>query len=223
MVSPGSRHLRFVVASCSSEDDAHPARELHNTTQQSRGWQSAHFAPFPQELVLRFESLVNITQLQVLCHQYKIPSRVEIFASTDPATLASAASASFTRLGHFSLDSNARSRFRARELKTVYIQASATMLRLTLHACHSNELNVYSQVGVLAVRVHGSGAGEYIPRAPPVLYPGEYAPHGDQSAPAAPYPPAPVTAKPFQLGRSSRMVDATTQRQLAQLEEAKVR
>lgn len=219
--------LRFVVASCSSEDEEHPARELHNTTQQSRGWQSAHFAPFPQELLLRFEGLVHISELQLLCHQYKIPSRVELSTSTDPSTLASASSASFHRLGHFSLDPNSRSRYRSRELKTVYVQASATMLRISLHKCHLNELNVYAQVGVLAIRVHGTGAGEYLPRGPPQAahpHPQQLGsqPHLHDGRGDA-YPPAPVTARPFQLARAPRPVDASTQRQLAALDEAKAR
>ncbi|KAG8468904.1 hypothetical protein KFE25_007422 [Diacronema lutheri] len=222
---PGTRLLRFVVASCSSEDDEHPARELHNTTAQSRGWQCAHFAPFPQELLLRFEGLVHLSQLQVLCHQYKIPSRVELFTSTEPSTLASAAGASFKRLGHFSLDPNARSRFRSRELKTVYVQAApATMLRISMHKCHLNELNVYAQVGILAIRVHGTGAGEYVPRAAAAAYaPPPADAHGSDGGGARAYAPAPVSAKPFQLARAPRPVDAVTQRQLASLEEAKAR
>ena len=68
------------------------------------------------------DGLVHISQLQVLCHQYKIPSRVELYTSTDATNLSNAANATFKRLGHFSLDPNTRSRFRARELKTVYAQ-----------------------------------------------------------------------------------------------------
>ena len=67
----------------------------------------------------------------------------------------------FEKLGHFSLDSNERSAYQARELKTVYVpQASeGQYLKLLLHKCHVNEHNLYSQLGVLAVRAIGTGPG----------------------------------------------------------------
>jgi centrosomal protein CEP104 len=156
--------LPYTIAACSSEDEQHPARELQSFHSQSRGWQSAHFCDFPQELMLRFGAIASVQQVQLLSHQFKIATRVELFigklapgVSEPPAR--GTAGVSFTRLGHFSLDGNERSKFQARELKTVYVPrlAEGHFLRLLLHRCHVNEHNLYNQVGVLAIRVVGTG------------------------------------------------------------------
>ncbi|KAL1526684.1 hypothetical protein AB1Y20_015386 [Prymnesium parvum] len=157
--------LSYRVVGVSSEDEAHPARELQRYSADSRGWQSTRWCEFPQELVLQFQGRVMLQQVQVLSHQFKIASRVELFMGSlppgTPPPVTGCAGANFSRLGHFSLDSNERSKFQARELKTVYVpQATEGLyLRLVLHKCHVNEYNLYSQIGVLAVRAIGSGPG----------------------------------------------------------------
>lgn len=163
--------LTYTVTAASSEDAEHPARELESFHSASRGWQSAHFCDFPQELILKFSSLASVQQVQLLSHQFKIATRVELFigtlapgVSTPPAR--GVAGVSFTRLGHFSLDGNERSKFQARELKTVYVPrlAEGHYLRLLLHKCHVNEHNLYNQLGVLAIRVVGTGGAKVGPR-----------------------------------------------------------
>ncbi|KAL3902762.1 MAG: hypothetical protein SGPRY_011936 [Prymnesium sp.] len=148
--------LSYRVVACTSEDESHPARELQRYSADSRGWQSTRWCDFPQELVLQFQGGVTLQQVQVLSHQFKIASRVELFMGSLPPGVSPPSSGcegvTFSRLGHFSLDSNERSKFQARELKTVYVpQATAGLyLRLVLHKCH---------LGVLAVRAIGSGPG----------------------------------------------------------------
>jgi len=157
--------LSYTVASCSSECDNHPVRELQTFHAQSRGWQSSRWCDYPQELVLQFPGKVTLQQVQVLSHQFKITSRVELFMGTLPlgmsAPLGGPQDVKFTRLGHFSLDSNERSGYQARELKTVYVPRATegAYLKLVLHKCHINEHNLYNQLGLLAVRAIGSGPG----------------------------------------------------------------
>ena len=108
--------LRFVVVHCSSEDDDYPAGELNVHSPNTRGWQSARFCDYPQEIGIEFVdaadrgTAVAISQIQLLSHQSKIATRVELFVGTgvDYDT------AQFTRLGYFSLDSNERSKFTVR-------------------------------------------------------------------------------------------------------------
>ena len=157
--------LSYKVAAATSESDDHPVRELQSFHAQSRGWQSSRWCDYPQELVLQFPGKVTLQQVQVLSHQFKIASRVELFMGAVPpgvpAPVSGAAGVKFTRLGHFSLDSNERSGYQARELKTVYVPRATegTYLKLVLHKCHINEHNLYNQLGLLAVRAIGSGPG----------------------------------------------------------------
>lgn len=62
----------------------------------------------------------------------------------------------FKRLGYLTLDSNERSSFRARELKSVYVDAEASFVRLVVHKPHTNQHNLYSQVGFIAINVVGA-------------------------------------------------------------------
>ena len=50
------------------------------------------------------------------------------------------------RLGFLSFDSNERSGHRARELKSVHLDAPACALRLAVHRCHASTLNPSGQV-----------------------------------------------------------------------------
>ena len=76
--------LQYRVAACSSEDAAHPARELQGFHAHSRGWQSAHWCQYPQEVVLQFQGKVCVQQVQLLSHQFKIASQVELFIGAMP-------------------------------------------------------------------------------------------------------------------------------------------
>ena len=164
--------LSYKIAACSSESSDHPVRELQSVHSQSRGWQSTRWCEFPQELVLQFPATVTLQQVQVLSHQFKIASRVELFMGTMPpgvpAPTTGVAGVKWARLGHFSLDSNERSGYQARELKTVYVPRATEgkYLKLVLHKCHVNEHNLYNQIGLLAVRAIGTGPGAA--GAPPV-------------------------------------------------------
>lgn len=199
-----SHELPYTVVECSSEDPEHPVNELYEVSAQSRGWQSAKFAPFPQELTLVVDGLVFVEELQVLCHQFKIPSKVDVFISTATVTSKDSADASYTRLGHFSLDPNAKSRFRARELKTVYLRSTMSRLRLRLHQCHGNDLNICSQVGFLAVRVFGYSLDAL-------------------GTGAEAFPGTKEERMPMDEGDRTAAVDAATSHILANLQDAKQR
>ena len=70
--------------SSSPQDEDYPARELHFHTPQTRGWQCARFSKFPQELVLRLDHPARIHQIQILSHEYKIATKVELYTGLLP-------------------------------------------------------------------------------------------------------------------------------------------
>ena len=112
------------------------------------------FPSYPQEL--GFELLdgeVHISQLQVLSHQSKISSKVELYIGHGGSSYRSA---TFTRLGYLSLDNNERSSYQARELKTVFIDHSGSYIKLVINENHINKQNIYNQVGIIALSLMGS-------------------------------------------------------------------
>lgn len=54
----------------------------------------------------------------------------------------------------------------ARELKSVYLKAKGSFLKLLMHKCYLNPLNLFSQVGLIAINVLGQPANMGQPGAP---------------------------------------------------------
>ncbi|KAG9304583.1 hypothetical protein G9A89_020147 [Geosiphon pyriformis] len=61
----------------------------------------------------------------------------------------------FRRLGYCALDSNERAQYKARELKSVRLDAECEYIRLVARRCHSNHLNQFNQVGLVGITVMG--------------------------------------------------------------------
>ena len=75
--------LPFDISVCGGEDPDFPASALtlpHEAGVQ--GWQSPRFIEYPVELGLEFPSPVNVEQLQLLSHQSKITTKIEIAVGT---------------------------------------------------------------------------------------------------------------------------------------------
>jgi centrosomal protein CEP104 len=110
------------------------------------------FYSFPLELGLRFsDGPVRIKQVQILSHQSKIASRVELFVGRGEDYY----HADWKRLGYLSLDPNERSQFKSRELKSVYVDDRAHYLKLVVAKPHINNRNVFRQVGIIAINALG--------------------------------------------------------------------
>ncbi|BBN12830.1 centrosomal protein CEP104 [Marchantia polymorpha subsp. ruderalis] len=100
--------------------------------------------------------------MQLLCHEFKIPSKVEVFVSlTTPWIHNEKAVNQMKRLGYLSLDPNDRSGHQARELKSIHVDAPAAVIRLVLHNCYNNKLNAYNQVGLVALIITGEPLDEH--------------------------------------------------------------
>ena len=138
-----------------TQDPDYPARELHFHTPQTRGWQCARFSKFPQELILRLDHPARIHQIQLLSHEYKIATKIELYTGLLPPGETLMDRAIMRRLGHLSFDPNTASGHQARELKSVHVNVDAAILRVVVHKCHVNKLNIYNQVGIVAINIIG--------------------------------------------------------------------
>ena len=140
--------IPFRIVHVSSEDEEYSVRELLNHTPFSRGWLSSRFCNYPQELLIEFPKPIKMREIQFLSHQYNIASKIEIFILPPQ-------SEKFKKIGYLSLDSNERSNFQARELKTVYTDYVCIRVKFNFLRCHQNSHNIYSQVGLIALSVLG--------------------------------------------------------------------
>ena len=64
--------LPFRVINATSQDDYHKAVEIGNHKPTSKGWQSANFCLYPQDIVISLEHRSQIKKIQLLSHQYLI-------------------------------------------------------------------------------------------------------------------------------------------------------
>lgn len=74
--------------------------------------------------------------------------------------------ASYKRLGYLSFDSNERSNHQAREFKSVHVNVHASHIKLVVQRCHVNKLNIYNQVGLIALNLIGEPSGSSGPGMP---------------------------------------------------------
>ncbi|GMH32444.1 hypothetical protein BSKO_00278 [Bryopsis sp. KO-2023] len=147
--------LRYTLQLCTGEDSDYPARELLYHSPQTKGWQSPRFCKYPQEIVLRLETSSKIHQIQVLSHEYKIASRMDIRAGMPAAGEDNPDHVNWKLLGHMRFDPNERSGFCARELKSVHVKSRGLFLQFSIQRCHINKQNIYNQVGILAINIIG--------------------------------------------------------------------
>ncbi|KAL6781774.1 FAP256 [Auxenochlorella protothecoides x Auxenochlorella symbiontica] len=149
--------IPFSVIHCTSEEHGHPCTSLERGGSTS-GWASARDSPFPQEVTLQLRGAVRLTQLQLLAHEYKIASKVEIRVAED------AAAPAWRSLGFLSFSPNDRSGHAAREMKSVALPGPpAHLVQLIFHGWHPNALNAHGQVGLVSLAV----SGEALPGQPP--------------------------------------------------------
>jgi centrosomal protein CEP104 len=61
----------------------------------------------------------------------------------------------FKKIGFLCLDSNERSNYQARELKSVNVDYECLKIKIVLHRCYINQLNTFIQVGLIAFNAMG--------------------------------------------------------------------
>ena len=95
---------------------------------------------------------IRLKQIQFLSHQSKIASKIDIYVyQEDHGVKKQQDEIKYKKLGYLSLDSNERSGYQARELKSVYLDNVCTYMKLALHKCHVNKYNLFNQVGKFGI------------------------------------------------------------------------
>ncbi|NWQ61906.1 CE104 protein, partial [Neopipo cinnamomea] len=151
--------IGFTVVSSSGHEDGFSAQELMVHAPTVNGWRSPRLCPYPQEIILQLVERCRIRKLQLLAHQYMISSKIEFYISESlPEYFSPYQSERFQRLGYVPLSDNEKTDFKARELKSVYVDAVGQYLKLIFHKNYVNKYNIYGQVALVAVNIIGDPA-----------------------------------------------------------------
>ncbi|XP_036068534.1 centrosomal protein of 104 kDa-like [Oryzias melastigma] len=140
------KKIKFSVISSSSHEDHFSAKELLVHAPTVRGWRSSRLSSFPQHVTIQLEQRSRIRKLQLLAHQFLIPTKVE-FHVGDILPYSGSSELQLRRLGYVSMSDNERTGFRPRELKSVHVDAVGTFLKISLYRNHANRFNHCSQLG----------------------------------------------------------------------------
>eukprot|EP00347_Sterkiella_histriomuscorum_P005376 403356849 len=169
--NPGLR-LNYRVYYATSEDPEYPAQLIQidyskdeEYQRSANGWQSKKFCSYPQEIIVQIMTPMRVKQVQMLSHQYKISSRVELYYYLPPKSLQGApsigqikdglSSDQYLRIGYFQYNDNSRSDYQAREMKTLHVDVLAQYLKIVLYQPFDNKLNLFQQVGIVSLQLIG--------------------------------------------------------------------
>ncbi|KAK7196468.1 hypothetical protein NESM_000584300 [Novymonas esmeraldas] len=153
--------LHVYLCHVSSQDDAHPADALSTQDRHSCGWVSRKHASYPQEMGIRFDGIASVDTLRILSNESKISACIDVYVAEPTAreeqegVCGPYRTAPFKRLGHVRFSNNAASDYQARELKTVGLHRRCSYIKLVLRNPHVNSYNMFQQVGIVALSVHG--------------------------------------------------------------------
>jgi len=167
------QNLEFGIIQCSSNYGTFSPFKLsdNNIDIKYKTWISSKNCQYPQYVTMK---LINgecfINTIQILFHQYCIPSKVELFLGNYiempnmknnmnqddyERLLKSFVAIEFERIGYFTLYNNQNINNTARELKLIKIGKKAQYIKLVIYECYKNQSNIYNQVGIISVKVNG--------------------------------------------------------------------
>ena len=161
--------LDYNFISFSSQDLTHPINAIKNNLNSplNEGWLSNRYCAYPQEILIKFPTEVNIRQLNILINESKIPKKIElincipigkknkILINGDKNIKLIPSEFMYENIGYINFSSNAENKYKLRELRKIYINVNSEYLKFRIHQNHNNDLNIFCQVGIVALNICG--------------------------------------------------------------------
>ena len=162
--------LDYNFISFSSQDPSHPLKSIQKNlvSPTNEGWLSNRYCAYPQEILIKFPNQVNIRQLNILINESKIPKKIELIncipigkrnkllINGDKNIKLIPSEFMFENIGFINLSSNVENKYKLRELRKIYININSEYLKLKIYQNHSNSLNMFCQVGIVALNIYGT-------------------------------------------------------------------
>ena len=161
--------LDYDFISFSSQDPKHHVNSIKSnlTGQLGEGWLSNRYCAYPQEILIKFPTEVNIRQLNILINESKIPKKIElincipvgkknkILINGDKNIKLIPSEFMYENIGYINFSSNAGNKYKLRELRKIYINVNSEYLKFRIYQNHNNDLNIFCQVGIIALNICG--------------------------------------------------------------------
>ena len=161
--------LTYNFINFTSQDPQYPINNLLlNEKNKNGGWASKRYCTYPQEILIKFSSMVNIRQINILINESKIPKMIEFIncipignknkfiINNNNISKIIPSDFMYENIGFIKLSENTDSKYKARELRKIYININTEYIKLKIHKNYSNDLNMFCQVGIVSLDFLGS-------------------------------------------------------------------
>ena len=122
-------------------------------------WVSERFCSYPQEIIIQFDSPVNLSQINLLCNEKKTAKHL-IFHSFCPDEFDDKKynynEIEFQYIGFVDLNDNKDVNYQVREYKKVFINIKTLFLKIILDINYINNYNKFQQVGIKNIECLGN-------------------------------------------------------------------
>ena len=149
--------LKYRLVGVSTEDPENPFYSLISGY-KSNGWCSVRYSTYPQELLIQFCRPCRLRQINLVLHEYKIPSKIDLyyfFPKTFSEFNLDIDDLIFEKIGYILPDTNRKTNNEAREFKQIFINENVYYLKFVLHQNYPNLKNVFNQVGIVNIQCFG--------------------------------------------------------------------
>ena len=144
-----------IVHFSSSEDDEAKLREPIISFKNN--WISERFCSYPQQIIIQFNTPVNLRLINIISHEKKISEKISLysFCPQKDIFIPDSNGLNFENIGFINFNQNFASNYQVRELKRIFINLKCLYLKFLLDKNYINDYNPYHQVGLINIDFYG--------------------------------------------------------------------
>ena len=148
--------LNYKIIKLSSSEDALSESNHKNITFEN-SWSSEMFCTYPQQIIIQFDSPVNLRQINIISHEKKISEKISFFSfcPQKDISIPNYNIVNYENIGFINFNQNLASNFQTRELQKIVINIKCLYLKIQLEKNYINDYNPYHQVGLVNIDFYG--------------------------------------------------------------------
>ena len=149
-----------ILAISSTETDFDTASRSSSNCQPlinfENPWSSNRFCAYPQKIILKFETPVNINQIHIISHEKRISQKISFSVFCPQLDNPDFSKVIFQEIGYINFNQNMASNYQVRELKKIFLNIKCLFLRMELDQNYINDYNPYHQVSLINLEFYGT-------------------------------------------------------------------
>ena len=118
-------------------------------------WSSNRFCAYPQKIIIKFETPVNLREIHIVSHEKRISQKIVFSIFCPQLDDPDFSKVVFQEIGYINFNPNLASNYQTRELKKIFLDKKCLFLRMELDPNYINEYNPFHQVGLINLEFYG--------------------------------------------------------------------